>query len=625
MPNTSGRPNTPHPSSELTVYADSDFISPDATPRGRTSSQSSSASPQSSPDSDIDNDIHSPSGTLRSRRTRRVTERKRDEVLQRLRDYRLLVPEFVESWIIKDGRRAARRRSQKIEERIRVASQRFKKLQGKGVIEKELDALMKHVPMLGRFGGPKPSSQAKGSEPTPSGQHTQGAGEGGRGVYVQPYVEDGSEEDENTLPEAGSNTWGVIPTAAGIASGQMEGGQLGQSGPAGGDGDDSEQSDGEDDEMRRYAQPHAFVEVYALIRRLAPTWHELLSGLLRNPRSSRKSAERHERELDRRIFMFSANVLHSRHRNKSNWLARVMGDYLTLNGLNRRALDVLAGQGFVSGHSTINQDLHNHARRQKQELIRLSRILNTFIVYDNMNFMDRVRDSSVSTGDVMRNLTTALMIKSDHIPEGGLTQDMFTPYTGLKLKDVFNSPPLCPCDEYAHRLSMYHMHSAMMAQFGVDIKHLSSDDFVCEQTKWPGISELPPSRCRYHPIGAIFQNEGTIDGTAAVHEDIWINKFKFVVDDPMFRNRLWLVYGDQLTAMRIRSVKQESREANRAFDRREWLIGPSSFFHTAMNLCFTVGKLFWSYQPGSMADLHSVQSDINQFGVTNLPKKKSPY
>src|SRR5579871_211378 len=73
-------------------------------------------------------------------------------------------------------------------------------------------------------------------------------------------------------------------------------------------------------------------------------------------------------------------------------------------------------------------------------------------------------------------------------------------------------------------------------------------------------------------------------------KDIWINKLGFSEcdKDRHFTERLWLVYGDQMTAQMIRTVRDLNVTATRAFDRRKWMLGPPAFFHIQQALLFLI-------------------------------------
>lgn len=56
---------------------------------------------------------------------------------------------------------------------------------------------------------------------------------------------------------------------------------------------------------------------------------------------------------------------------------------------------------------------------------------------------------------------------------------------------------------------------------------------------------------------AIFEDEGTREGTRKVHDDIFLKKCNLIPSDASgrFTSRLWVTWGDQKTAAHIRSVQ----------------------------------------------------------------------
>ena len=69
-----------------------------------------------------------------------------------------------------------------------------------------------------------------------------------------------------------------------------------------------------------------------------------------------------------------------------------------------------------------------------------------------------------------------------------------------------------------------------------------------------------------------------------------------------FNDGLFLAYGDQMTAARIRGVKLKKRDARRAFDRRGWLLGPPGWFHVQQVLLLLLVRTHWSFSPQKNAD-----------------------
>jgi hypothetical protein len=123
-----------------------------------------------------------------------------------------------------------------------------------------------------------------------------------------------------------------------------------------------------------------------------------------------------------------------------------------------------------------------------------------------------------------------------------------------------------------------------------------------------------------HQLGAIYEDEGTIEGTYGVHKEIWIKKLGFAEPDSSrhFTRRLWLVWGDQKTAHHIRSVKAEQRLASREYDRRDWMIGPGAFFHVLQSFLLLMVRTHWENpqgKPSKATLLHDI-GYWNRYGIT---------
>jgi hypothetical protein len=64
----------------------------------------------------------------------------------------------------------------------------------------------------------------------------------------------------------------------------------------------------------------------------------------------------------------------------------------------------------------------------------------TMVVYDDFNFLDRVRDRALgSSRNMMQNLTTSLLLRCEDYPDDGLTQSMHGPSHPLQLTDILRA------------------------------------------------------------------------------------------------------------------------------------------------------------------------------------------
>ena len=96
-----------------------------------------------------------------------------------------------------------------------------------------------------------------------------------------------------------------------------------------------------------------------MIKTYAPTWSEILSELLRNPRAqwqSYRSDSANKDELDQKggiVVMLTAMICHSKKPRGSNLFARSLGVYLSTSGVKTRVIRVLHGLGICEAASTI--------------------------------------------------------------------------------------------------------------------------------------------------------------------------------------------------------------------------------------------------------------------------------
>ena len=105
----------------------------------------------------------------------------------------------------------------------------------------------------------------------------------------------------------------------------------------------------------------------------------------------------------------------------------------------------------------------------------------------------------------------------------------------------------------------------------------------------PKLEILPPEKTHSVNLGPINAGEDTIAGNYDVLEKIFLQQLS-LNHESNFSKRLFLVFGDQLTVARIRSIKSERREDSSAYERFNWLMPVPGLFHLKMNLLYSLGK-----------------------------------
>ncbi|KAF1808899.1 hypothetical protein P152DRAFT_517097 [Eremomyces bilateralis CBS 781.70] len=244
------------------------------------------------------------------------------------------------------------------------------------------------------------------------------------------------------------------------------------------------------------------------------------------------------------------------------------------------------------------------ALKAKNRLPQLAKKPKTVLVYDNFNFKDTVREQTIGSTHIMRNLTTCLLVENPYLPDEGLSQSSFDPTQLLSFKDI------CKADGLKHDKKQQSMDIHLVYE-ALQHVHSTSIDLVFQSQPstvpaYPEINRLYAggNATNIHHLRAAPFDEGTIQGTYGVHEDIWIRQLGFQSQPPSedFTNRLWLVFGDQKTAQHIRTLKEAQKNAILPFDRRRWMLGPSGLFHVLMNLILTIVRIHFDTEPTLPSD-----------------------
>ena len=95
--------------------------------------------------------------------------------------------------------------------------------------------------------------------------------------------------------------------------------------------------------------------------------------------------------------------------------------------------------------------------------------------------------------------------------------------------------------------------------------------------------------------------------------------------DDDFSRRLFLVFGDQLTSLRMRAVKTGQARAERLYDKRDWLLGIPAWFHIQLNLLFTIVRTHWSTEGAGGQSRHTLCSDSTTWSRTQTSRDNAKY
>jgi hypothetical protein len=252
------------------------------------------------------------------------------------------------------------------------------------------------------------------------------------------------------------------------------------------------------------------------------------------------------------------------------------------------------------------------------------------VAYDNINFADTKRHEDAGHTSAFRSFTTAIHVKCDDIPSGGLTQDMHNPSVPLQLRDILTSPAITGTDEIGVKATRNLIADAVKRLHESAVNSIFDQDTAGLYPSFPSIERLDPSVTKFWQFEGITADEGTIEGTYRVHDDIYLRQLQLTAaarpeqpDD--FTHRLYLVHGDQLTTQRIRAVQQEQVRATRAYDRRQWLCGIPSWFHIEMNLLHTIIRTHWAPALPNQSTVHCVSSDATRWNRSQQSRDNVKY
>ncbi|KAI1820669.1 hypothetical protein F4861DRAFT_542738 [Xylaria intraflava] len=272
----------------------------------------------------------------------------------------------------------------------------------------------------------------------------------------------------------------------------------------------------------------------------------LLSQLLQNQFVARHDVDSIEAdpEVRREVYMLSSILTRGYARNTAMFLRQVLGLYMLANGTSRRVLDTLSGLGIVASYQTLNRALTSMSVVAENNIKRVAHDPDGIIVYDNFNFMNRVRELAGGKQDQFVNLTTACLVACPTL-KGPLLQ------RSLNLRQKFTHDMilkyLLPRRPSLDEASKYLLKFSLKDLFKLE-----------DPPEYPAVDVVTYKESPYIQLGAIFENEGTIDGVYQVHEELWKRRLEFKDYD----ERLTLVYGDQKTTSFIRRIKQSQSEAS---------------------------------------------------------------
>ena len=127
------------------------------------------------------------------------------------------------------------------------------------------------------------------------------------------------------------------------------------------------------------------------------------------------------------------------------------------------------------------------------------------------------------------------------------------------------------------------------------------------QPPMPVIDILPRQKTAHLSLGPIPHDESTSLGNLDVLSNIFREQYQ--LPDEVFKQRLFLVYGDQKTTQRIRTIKSRRSRATQAVDSLRWVLPVPALFHIRMNYLYMLSRTHFSAAgDGSKATLYDAMN-----------------
>ncbi len=136
----------------------------------------------------------------------------------------------------------------------------------------------------------------------------------------------------------------------------------------------------------------------------------------------------------------------------------------------------------------------------------------------------------------------------------------------------------------------------------------------------PIVDILKPVKTVHCSLGPIPYDESSNAGNIQILENIFQHQYH--LPDSVFKQRLFLIYGDQKTTQRIRSIKQYREEARQPYDRLQWALPVPALFHLRMNYLYMISRLHFG---GAGSDQSTLYDAMNFWTRKKISKSSSDF
>ncbi len=99
-----------------------------------------------------------------------------------------------------------------------------------------------------------------------------------------------------------------------------------------------------------------------------------------------------------------------------------------------------------------------------------------------------------------------------------------------------------------------------------------------------------------------------------VLENIFRQQYR--LPDSTFEHHLFLIYGDQKTTQRVRTIRCRRERARQPYDSLRWALPVPALFHLRMNYLYMVLGVHFSGQGGDQSTLYDAMNSWTRKGIS---------
>jgi hypothetical protein len=136
----------------------------------------------------------------------------------------------------------------------------------------------------------------------------------------------------------------------------------------------------------------------------------------------------------------------------------------------------------------------------------------------------------------------------------------------------------------------------------------------------PVIDILKPVKTVHCSLGPIPHDESSNAGNILILENIFQHQYH--LHDSAFQQRLFLIYGDQKTTQRIRSIKQRREQSQQPYDKLQWALPVPALFHLRMNYLYMISRLHFG---GPCSDQSTLYDAMNFWTRKRISKSNADF